>query len=194
MIDEWFRKDNEKEGEKKWPLKGKKSQYILVIIICLGLLALIWPISQVEKEVSPASEPDKMLPADNSKKRQLTVEVESILSQIEGAGKVNVSIIMDSEGVKTYASNIRDEKREIQETDSSGTRKQTVEESKIRDLAVSAGAPLLLEEKTPKVLGILVVAEGARIPEVKERLTNAAVTLLNIAPHRVRVVSRKGAS
>ncbi len=59
-------------------------------------------------------------------------------------------------------------------------------------MAVSSGNPLLLEEKMPEILGVLIVADGADDPQVKENLTNAASTLLDISPHRVRVMPREG--
>jgi len=192
MLDEWLRKSSENDDERKTFFQGKKSQYILVIIIFLGLLALIWPVTKTEQPVLPAAGSDKIITDEDSVKMQLTAELESILAQIEGAGEVNVSLTLDSDGVKTYASNIRDESREIQETDSRGTKKQTSEKSVQRDLAVSSGTPLLLEDRFPEVMGVLVVAEGARTPEIREKLTNATVTLLNISPHKVRVMSRKG--
>ncbi|HCF51291.1 MAG TPA: stage III sporulation protein AG, partial [Syntrophomonas sp.] len=51
---------------------------------------------------------------------------------------------------------------------------------------------LLVEEKTPEVLGVLVVAAGASNVAVKEQLSSATATLLNIPLHRVMVVAGKG--
>ena len=70
---------------------------------------------------------------------------------------------------------------------------QRVLEQRIsHDLAVSGGIPLLFEEKAPEVLGVLVVAEGAADVAVKEQLSKATATLLNIPLHRVMVVAGKG--
>jgi stage III sporulation protein AG len=59
-----------------------------------------------------------------------------------------------------------------------------------RDLAVSGGDTLMVEQKYPEVLGILVVADGAANPVIKEELTEATVTLLNLSPDKVRVLPR----
>jgi len=155
---------------------------------------LIWPVTRSEQpkhktlqEASP-----QITNSESDVKFRLTADLESILSQIEGAGTVKVSITLSSGGVKTYANNIRKESRETEEVDSKGVNKKINEESIVQDLAVSSGSPLLIEEKIPEILGVLVVADGAKIPAVKEKLTNATVTLLNISPHKVRVMSREG--
>ena len=44
----------------------------------------------------------------------------------------------------------------------------------------------------PEILGVLVVADGAQDPQVKENLAQATATLLDISPHRVRVMPREG--
>ncbi len=192
MLEEWMRKGKEDTNQNKWPIDNSKVKYLLVIIISLGLLAIIWPTTKVQPDTSSTVSEPKPVASSSSVKDSLTGELESILAQIEGAGQVNVSLTLSSEGVKTYASNIRDEKRDIQETDNRGTKKTTTEQNITRDLAVSSGNPLLVEEKRPDILGVLVVAEGANDPRITEKLTNATATLLNISPHKITVMPRKG--
>lgn len=192
MLEEWKR-SQDKEQEKAdfdWRKKGK---YVVVILVCLGLLALIWPANKMDQSKIPDSVPGEVSAgSSNSVSEQMELEMESILAQIEGAGQVEVSISLSSEGSKTYATNLREEKRETREEDSRGNNKVSVDQSITRDLAVSSGEPLLVEEKRPEVLGVLVVAEGADLPDIKEKLTDAAATLLDIPSHRVRVMSREG--
>ncbi|MDD3268447.1 MAG: hypothetical protein PHX14_03930 [Syntrophomonadaceae bacterium] len=193
MLDEWIRRGQD-SGEDSWAwLKGKKSRYIMVIMICLGLLALLWPVSRVEKAAVPLAGNEKLL-TEGSVKAQLTAELESILAAIDGAGRVEVCLTLSSEGVKSYASNRRDEKRETEESEAREIKKKSREENIVQDLAVSSGAPLLIEEKFPKVLGVLVVADGANQKVVQEELSDATATLLNIPVHKVRVMPRKGES
>lgn len=193
MLDEWIRGNKDKDKGGNNPLyssRGKK--YALVIVICLGLLALIWPVTKTESPSPPPAA--KSQSTETGKATQgMASELESILSQIDGAGKVEVSLTLTSEGVKTYATNVRTERRVNQESDGR-TSKKTTEENQVLDLAVAAGNPLLVEEKIPDILGVLVVADGARNPEVKENLTEATATLLNISAHKVRVLPRKEGS
>lgn len=192
MLEEWIRKG--KEEDKNIFLANNKMKYLLVIIICMGLLALIWPSTKTNPSTNApvAEETAKEVISSSSVKSSLARELEGILAQIDGVGNVNVSLTLSSEGIKTYASNIRDEKRDIEESDNRGIKKTTVEQNITRDLAVSSGTPLLVEEKMPEILGVLVVADGASNPKIMERLINATATLLDISPHKVTVMPRKG--
>ena len=189
MLEEWIRGDNQQENSNWMNLKGGKGRYLLIIVICLGLLALIWPTGVKEKNRDNLT-PVKNIEGSSSLQGQMVADLESILSQIDGAGKVKVSISLASQGSKTYASNLRNEKRESKEGVGSNS-KQTREETVVRDLAVTSGNPLLVEEKSPEVTGVLVVADGAGNSRVRENLTQAVATLLNIAPHKVTVMPRK---
>lgn len=188
MLEEWIRgkqdpdNENEAAGWKKW------SRYVLAIVICAGLLALIWPMGKTQPSKVPVKSSSTGV---DQARAQLTQELQSILSQVDGAGKVGVSITVNSNGLKSYASNTKNEIRETSEQDRTGGDRKIREENLSSDIAVSGGSALLVEEKAPQILGVLVVAEGARDAEVKEKLTDATATLLNISPHQVRVVARK---
>ncbi|WP_054692670.1 hypothetical protein [Syntrophomonas palmitatica] len=181
----------EKVREGFTPWGGKKRKYILIAVICLGLLALLWPVGN-SKTPAPAGQQADAGGNRLDAKAEISANLESILSQIQGAGKVEVSVYLASDGMKTYASNSRDETRETIEGASGNNTKKTSEESKQRDLAVSGSSPLLIENKAPQVLGVLIVADGADSPEVSERLVEAASTLLNISPYQVSVMPRQG--
>lgn len=192
MLDEWLRgsKQQETEPGTSWWANRRLTKYIIVGAICLGLLALLWPAGRQGNSVTGrVAAPGKA--NENPVKTELVASLESILSQIQGAGQVDVSISLASDGLKSYASNSRDESREITEGDSNNGSKKTSEETTVRDLAVSGGNPLLVENKTPEVMGVLVVADGADSPEVCERLMEATATLLNISPHQVSVMPRE---
>lgn len=191
MLDEWVRSFTGDKGHRAAFFKSKKGRYLIIIAISLGLLALSWRPSANLDSDQPLAAPQQ-LTISNSVKAQLTQELKDILSQIEGAGQVQVSITLASDGEKSYASNTVEEKRNIEEADAQGGQKQTVEDKRARDLAVSSGDPLLIENKFPQVIGVLVVAEGAKYPAVKERLAAAAATLLDIPPHKVSVMPGQG--
>lgn len=191
MLEEWMRNETDGDEKKKWWLDASKVKYLLIIIISLGLLALIWPASKVATDTLNDNMPNPT-PTATSVKDNMTNELEAILGQIEGAGEVNVSISLASEGIKTYASNIREESRDIEEADNQGAKKSTSEHNITRDLAVSSGSPLLIEEKNPEILGVLIVASGANNSRTTEQLINATTTLLDVPVHKVTVMPRKG--
>lgn len=191
MMGEWFKNI---WGNKENPgalFKNNKSKYIIIIAICVGLLALVWnPAPRVDHLSQQESQPQ--LSGGYGVKDQLISELSTILGQIEGAGYIKVSITLSSDGAKTYLSNLSEEKNEVKETDQQGGKKESLEVKNTRELAVSSGNPLLIESKFPNVTGVLVVAEGARDPVVKEKILTAAATLLNIPAHRVSVMPGEG--
>lgn len=193
MVDEWVRKKNLVRDYGMF-LRSKNGRYVLAIVICIGLLAMIWPFTEDGTGGSGNSlvSAEKGTYSGNDYGKGIAAELESILSQIEGAGKVDVSVTLASSGLKTYAVNVREENRQSEEKDQQGVNKISAEETVTHDLAVSSGDALLVEEKNPDILGVLVVADGARISEVKEKLSNATATLLNIPLHKVTVLPRKG--
>ncbi|MDD3364465.1 MAG: hypothetical protein PHZ03_05745 [Syntrophomonas sp.] len=191
LLDEWMRKITGEEEKKVFANWGKKSKYLVVIAVCLGLLALIWPQAKsTPQEITvPANQNSSGVA---QAKANLAGELQSILSQVEGAGKVQVSLTLSSDGLKSYARNTKNEHRETQETAQSSGDRNIKEDNQTSDIAVSGGAALLVEDSAPEVVGVLVVADGAGNGLVKEKLTDATITLLNISPNQVRVVTRKG--
>ncbi len=192
MLGKWIKNFTESSGEAGTFFKSKKGRYIIIIAICLGLLALVWdPSPKIDSNQSP-QETQQQFMTNNNVKEQLTRELSDILGQIEGAGEVKVSITLYSDGEKNYVSNITEEKNDITEADPQGGEKQSIETKSTKELAVSSGDPLLTENKFPEVIGVLVVAEGAENPAIKEKLMAATATLLNIPAHKVSVMPGKG--
>lgn len=187
MLEEWIRGSQKGDESKEGPDWNKWSRYLLALVVCIGLLALIWPTGKSEPaKVSVSSSQSSVEQAE----QKLSQELETILSQIDGAGQVGVSITLSSNGQKNYASNNKNEIRETSEQDN-GTDRKIREENLSSDIAVSGSSALLVEEKAPVVVGVLVVAEGAKDAAIKEELTTATATLLNIPEHQISVVARK---
>ncbi|MGI5921045.1 MAG: hypothetical protein ACOX6I_04850 [Syntrophomonadaceae bacterium] len=192
MLDEWIRDFTGKgqQGSERLNVGGKKGKYVLVILICLGLLALIWPDSEAGPQKPAAGISPEGTTSSSTIKSKMTAELETILSAVNGAGVVKVSLTLTSDGVKNYATNVREERRDTEEKDTKGVQKKITELSTVKDLAVSGGDSLMVEQKYPEVVGVLVVADGASDPVIKEELTEATITLLNIPPDRVKVLAR----
>lgn len=187
-MEEWIRGIKEEAGE-KFSLRSKKGRYLIVIVVCLGLLALLWPVKTHSGAQPGVSNPTNT--TGNSIKAQMQTELETILSQVDGAGRVEVRMTLASDGLRNYAVNQQDESRLTEEKDYKGVERTINEQNTSKDLAVSGGESLLIEQKAPEIVGVLVVADGARNPLVKEELTNVTLTMLNLSAHQVRVAARQ---
>lgn len=124
-------------------------------------------------------------------------KLKSILSQMQGVGKVDVMITYEttSENVPAY-----DTKRSLnrtEEKDGDGGARSIEQEECDNTLAYEESTlgggktPVILKELEPKVRGVLVVAEGAENISVRERICSAVSVVLDIPVHKVEVIQRK---
>ncbi|OLN32199.1 stage III sporulation protein AH [Desulfosporosinus metallidurans] len=129
----------------------------------------------------------------NSRISALEKELESKLQanilQMEGAGKVQVSVSF-STGLKTeYARNQNVTKSTTKETDKTGGTRETTAVTDNNQVVMPSGSsqPVMVMEDRPEVAGVLIIAEGARDPKVREEIHTAVQTLLNIPSARITV-------
>lgn len=130
--------------------------------------------------------------------RELEDRLERILGAVEGAGSVEVTVTLASGEESVFAQNLNRQNRVIEEKDQSGGNRKTTELSEQGSLvfaeAPSGGreTPVVIKRKRPEIAGVLVLAEGAKDPELRERLARAVETLLDIPPYKVTVLVKKG--
>lgn len=121
--------------------------------------------------------------------KELESKLQANIQQMEGAGKVQVSVSF-STGLKTeYARNQNTTKSTTKETDKTGGTRETTSVSDNNQLVMPSGSsqPVMVMEDRPEVAGVLVIAEGARDPQVREEIHTAIQTLLNIPSARITV-------
>lgn len=137
---------------------------------------------------------DTVEASKSSGKYSIEEKMEEILSQIEGVGKVSVMITYESGKEKVPAYDISENRNDTQEEDNNGGKRtitQSDTESRIAyEEQSGTKKPIILKELEPKVKGVVVVAEGASEPVVKESLVRAVQALVDIAPHKVQVFEK----
>ncbi|MEW6725318.1 MAG: hypothetical protein AB1331_10545 [Bacillota bacterium] len=132
-----------------------------------------------------------------SLERAMAMELEKILSQMAGAGRVQVSLTLQSTPEQVHLKDTTTTLEQISERDKSGgsreTEKSTVTTSTVV-ARVSGGQelPTVIVVNRPRVVGVLVVADGASNPLVRAELTRAVAAYLRLATHRIRVLPRGG--
>ena len=153
--------------KKKWAwfekLKGVKHIEIVVVLIFAAVAALV-----VFGNFGSGGEDQTSTTGDlQSYAQSLEARMAEVLGQIEGAGKVSVLLWFESgsEIVPAYSEDVTD----------NGT---TTTEKKT--LVLVGGKPVILTEITPKVGGVVIVAEGADNVKVKLELLKAVNALLKV--------------
>ena len=99
----------------------------------------------------------------------------TILSAVKGAGTVSVALTFEEGTESVYAV-------ENNETLSDDQRESSSALAEIND------TPVLIKQRLPKVQGVVIVAEGAGNPLVKERLYEAASSLLGLTATQIAII------
>jgi len=106
----------------------------------------------------------------------LEEKLENVLSDIEGAGRVNVAITVSSGFVNQYA---------YEETS-----KDTLSSSNTStNLILVNDEPIIISQSYPTIAGVLVVAEGGEKLKVKLDILSSIQTLLDVANENITILS-----
>ncbi len=170
----------------------KKDNNLQLTIVAIAVVALI--VFLVTTTLDNGTQPQE---ADNTSSRDIQSDngeslesrLERILSSVDGAGTVKVLVTYESgpEIVPALKSDTQSNT-----SDSSGSGQRTTSTTENNEPVVVQGKngtePLVLVEKEPVILGVLVVAEGASDLDVRLTLAGAVQVALQIAPARIEVL------
>lgn len=191
MLEKLLKKAKEEKGEDK--LKN------WIILMAFGVMLLLLGNGMFEKkETSGEGLKTEVLSAVREDDYETAMEkkLEEILTQVQGAGKVEVMITTSSGKEIVVADDVSKSEDTIQETDASGgtrTTKSYSEESKSVMYTPQSGKsePLVLKELEPKVEGIIIVAEGGDNAIVESNLRKAAGALFDVPIYKIEVFKMK---
>ena len=158
-------------------LKSGHNSY-LIIIILVGVVFMLFPADSEKTNKTAVKNEEITL---NYQK-----ELEDILSQISGVGDVKVMVTYSSSFEKSVAYEKNSNKNEKKDGDNTVIN----ETSSKTNVVLSSGEPFVVKEIYPEIQGVVVVAQGADDVLVKQNITNAVTTALNVAPHKVCVVKK----
>ncbi len=181
-------------------LQDKKLPLLLLVIALALLLMQLENITgggRAEGEVALESEAAvTFLEKNISSSREIEERLGRILAEIEGAGEVKVLVTFIGSSEFKYAYSLDSVKKETMEKDQEGGVREVTERTEKSQLILSRNnqgreEPILLREDYPEVKGVLVVAQGARNPWIKEDITRAVQATLGISAHKVTVLPRR---
>jgi stage III sporulation protein AG len=183
---------------------GKKSGLWLIVLAVLGLLLLVGASGEWFKSDSPEKTGLTLTPHPPSipessmslEEALLSQKLLAMLSKIEGAGAVAVSVRLTGTTQSEYALNTTTGKKTTQENDQSGGTRVTSEDTSSNQLVMNrygqGEQPVVEREVAPGIAGILVVAEGAGNPQVKNRLFQAVKVAMGVEPQKILVLPGGG--
>jgi len=128
-------------------------------------------------------------------REDIETRLETILSQIEGAGRVYVMITFYTGQENVPAYDTKDSKKESDEKDSAGGTRKSADSSSDTSIVFQESAgektPVIIKKIEPQAKGALIVSEGASDPEVRDRLLKAAQVLLELPAHKIQIIEKK---
>lgn len=182
----------------------KKAVYYLMVILLVGVLLIL--IGDITTNLLGKNKPrskNTVEVASNSQsaatagtyESTIKKELTETLSQMQGVGRVSVMIYFEGGASSVPAFNTNDSNKKTEEKDNQGGTRVTTEITKSQNLLVvndgSSNKPYIVEEINPKIGGVVVVSDGASDPVIKENITNAVKTVLNIPSNKVSVMPMK---
>lgn len=141
---------------------------IVVLLIAMGVVAVAITFTGNVKTESVTNE--------SSYVEILEKKLEKSLSLVKGVGKASVAITVES-GMKTVLA-----MKTITKTLNGVTE---IEETPI----LINGKPLTIREEYPDITGVLIVYEGQYNIAVITKIQQAAISLLNVKPEKIEILS-----
>ena len=153
-------------------LQGMMKKEKLVVILLIGLLLLIaaFPVKEREK---PETLPEEINTIEQAKEekdwqQQMEEHLERVLEKVKGVGKTEV--ILTCEGTEKKLVE-KDEKDTVYTKDAKGNQ-----------------IPYLTSQEYPKVIGVVVVAEGGDNPVIISNIQEAVQVLFQVEAHKIKVM------
>lgn len=119
---------------------------------------------------------------------QTEKKLSELIAQVEGAGRVQVMLTIESSDEKIYATDEKTDSKNDGDTEQKSYNSQYV----LVDGA-SGDTGILLKTNSPKVKGVIIVCDGGENPTVANQITNAVSAALGIGANRVSVLKMKSA-
>lgn len=185
--------------------KPKKEQLVVLLLFGVLLVVIALPTTTgtmgADKKDADISGTQGAAGTDTATltyEEQLEKRLSAILSQVAGAGRVDVMVTLESRGERIVEKDTPESRKSVEETDSSGGSRTTDEqewgeETVYYEDGSGGKSPYVVKELEPNIEGVLVLAEGGDSAVVKQELLEAVQALFPIEAHKVKIMKLEGA-
>ncbi|MGL4914260.1 MAG: stage III sporulation protein AG [Romboutsia sp.] len=174
--------------------KDKKKIYTLLSlgIVCAIALMVIPSVGSDKDELEKKlDESNQGQLSQEKEQKSLEDKLKNILTQIDGAGELDVMITFESSEEIQPAFNTNSSTEKTEEKDPKGGERTITTSSENKTMITSSSnGPIVIKTNEAKVKGVIVVASGASDPKVKETLYSAVQTALQISGHQVEIYTK----
>ena len=202
-------KENNESIEENKDISNKKkienlAVFLVILIITLIIINFIWNDSGDNTNNDKKTDSNKKLAETNINETNITSgvgednstynmkdELEEILSNINGVGKVKVMITYASTETTIPVYNEESTEENTEETDSEGGTR-TVTQTDVKKEVIyeenDVNKTLITQKTTsPEIEGAIITAEGADSVEIKTNIIQAVEAVTGLPTHRIQV-------
>lgn len=173
--------------------KMRKDQLLILLLSGILLLVIAIP-SQPSSRNTEEETKTAVSIEEEGYTGKMEKKLEQILSEIEGAGEVDVMITLESTAEKIIEKDRASQTDTTRESGSqNGTRSSettSTSETSVYGNATGQEEPYVSKEISPKVQGVLVVADGGDKAVVQQNIMEAVQALFDIDTHKIRIMKK----
>lgn len=166
--------------------KKKRTDLVVLLGVC-GVLLLALP-ELLPQNQQKSTQTMAQSQTDNSTyELQLEERLTSLLSQMEGVGRVQVMLTLETGETSVYAQTERTTASSNKTTEG----QQTSQESFENDYVIVDGSDgeqaLVNRTELPQIRGVVILCDGGEDASISRRVTEAASVLLGVSTNRICV-------
>jgi stage III sporulation protein AG len=181
---------------------SKNNLYNILIVFLVGILVLIvtnfYNTKDSATSTTANAKADDVLVTEeyvNNTETSRKNELKGMLTKMKGVGQVEVMIAFEGGEELVPAVNINDGINKTNEADNQGGKRENEQTNKGSQIVMSTkdgnSTPVILKKYNPKIIGVMIVAEGAQDKQLQLDIKNAVGNLFGIQTNKVNVYPMK---
>lgn len=176
--------------------KNKYMGNILAVLLVIGFILIAITILAPgllngKNEVLTEENNTKVNTTVSTYEDKQKIELTNILRKIDGVGEVDVMINFESGEEKVAAYDSTNQTTKTEETDTNGGKRVSDQQNDTTKVVMSSesggNSPVILKTYKPKVIGVVIAAEGAESSKVRYDIEKAVSSLYGISVEKVNV-------
>lgn len=179
--------------------QGKKKLSNLIILALLGVFLLLSsrlltgtdpePVSEL-LPIATTDQPNNSVMVQHA--NQLEARLSQAFTQVAGVGENTVMVTLTGTVTQVVAQDSTFSESTTLELAENGDSREITNRSQNLSYVTTGSGPLVLTTQYPQVEGVIIVAQGAHDPHIREALINATRAVLGIEANRVSVLPMGG--
>lgn len=195
MIEKLKKMFSKEEGNSKKKIENI-TVFIIILIVTIVAINYIWSDDKSKRESNYIPEVkgsnEVVQVSSNTSEDEIEKKLASILSNIQGVGKVKVMLTYSETSTYVPIYNENTKGSNTTETDSTGGSRTISEEDRQKEVIYKEDSsgnkePVTQSIISPKIEGAIITAQGADSSEVKSNIIQAVEAATGIPTHKVQV-------